>query len=485
MNVKITRTILFFLFLGYGFLFSQNKVQKATEYFVKNEVFKNAAITICVIDIDSNKEVSSHNKNMGIQSASTAKLFSTSTALKILGPSYQASTKFFTNGLIIDNKLQGDLIIQGGGDPSFGSRYFNHKDSIKNIFYKIIDSLNHLGIHKIEGDIIIDGSKFSYQGVPDGWTWSDMGNYYGAGPSGLILYDNTIFYNFNTGNQINKPVKLTSTFPEISELKFDNQIVASNKRGDNSYIYGAPYSYNRFGVGTLPINRSNFIVKGSIPDPEKQFGTELFNLLKEKEIVSEKTKILTARISNLPKYEEIHLLFENKGEELINILFETNQRSINLFAEQILFLTSFEKTGFGSTDKGVELIKSTWKNDIEVEGLNLKDGSGLSRSNAISANHFCQLLKGIYNDSIYNDFLSTLPIAGCTGTLKGVCKNQLAQGRVKAKSGTLDNVKAYAGYVETKNGKTLAFAIIVNNFNCSSSHVVNLMEPFFNAMADY
>ena len=485
MNVKITRTILFLLFLWNGFLFSQNKVQKATEDFALNEVFKNAAISICVIDLDSNKDVSSHNKKMGIQSASTAKLFSTSTALKILGPNYQASTKFLTNGSIINNTLQGNLIIEGGGDPSFGSRFFNHKDSLKNIFYAIINSLHHLGIHKIVGDIIVDGSKFSYQGAPDGWTWSDMGNYYGAGPSGIVLYDNTIFYSFNTGNLINKPVKLTTTFPEISELKFDNQILASNKRGDNSYIYGAPYSYNRFGIGTLPVNRSNFVVKGSIPDPEKQFGTELFTLLKEKGMVSEKTKVLTARISNLPKYETTNLLFEHKGEELMNILFETNQHSINLFAEQLLFLTSFEKTEFGSTEQGIEIVKSTWKNEIDLEGLNLKDGSGLSRSNAISANHFCQLLKGIYNDSIYNDFLSTLPIAGCSGTLKSVCKNQLGHGRVKAKSGTLNNVKAYAGYVETKTGKTLAFAIIVNNFNCSSSHVVDLMEPFFNAMAEY
>ena len=483
--MKITRTIIFLLFLSYGFLFSQNKVQKATENFAHNEVFQNAAISICVIDLDSSKEVSSHNKNMGIQSASTAKLFSTSTALKILDPNYQASTKFFTNGAIINNTLQEYLIIEGGGDPSFGSRFFNHKDSLKNIFYEIIDSLHHLGINKIVGDIVVDGSKFSYQGAPDDWTWSDMGNYYGAGPSGIILYDNTLFYNFNTGNLINKPVKLTSTFPEISNLEFDNQIKASNKRGDNSYIYGAPYSYNRFGIGTLPVNRPNFVVKGSIPDPEKQFGTELFTLLKEKGMVSEKTKVLTARISNLPKYETTNLLFEYKGEELINILKETNHNSINLFAEQLLFITSYEKTGFGSTSQGIELIKSTWKNDIDLEGFNLKDGSGLSRSNAISANHFCQLLKGIYKDSIYNDFLSTLPITGCSGTLKGVCKNQLGHGRIKAKSGTLNNVKAYAGYVETKTGKTLAFAIIVNNFNCSSSHVVDLMEPFFNAMADY
>ena len=165
--MKITRTIIFFLFLSYGFLFSQNKVQKATENFVQNLDLKNAAISICVVDLDMNENVSFHNKNMGIQSASTAKLFSTSSALKILGPNYRASTKFYTSDTIIDNTLQGNLIIEGGGDPSFGSRYFNHKDSLKTIFYKIIDSLYNIGIHKIMGDIVIDGSKFSYQGAPD------------------------------------------------------------------------------------------------------------------------------------------------------------------------------------------------------------------------------------------------------------------------------------------------------------------------------
>jgi len=485
MNVKITRTFLFLVFLNCGFIFSQNKVQKATEEFTHKEVFQNAAISICVFDLDSNVVISSYNEKMGIQSASTAKLFSTATALKNLGPNYKPSTKFYTDGTINDSILNGNLIVEGGGDPTFGSRFFSDRDSLNLIFQKIVDSIYKLGIHKINGDIIIDGSKFSYQGVPDGWAWSDMGNYYGAGPSGIILYDNTLYYHFNTGNQVNKTVKLTSTFPVIPNLQFNNQIIASNKSGDNSYIYGAPFSYDRFGIGSLPVNQKDFVVKGSIPDPEQQFGFELFSILLRKGMIGEKSTIWTSRNPEHPPIKKIKLLLEIEGEKLIDIIYKTNQHSINLFAEQLLFLTSYEKTGYGSTEKGLKIVESTWKNDIDFKGLKLEDGSGLSRSNAISASHFCQLLNGIYKDSIYTNFLSSLPVAGCSGTLKGVCKNQLGHGRVKAKSGTLNNVKAYAGYVETKSGKKIAFAIIVNNFNCSSSHVVDLMEPFFNAMADY
>ena len=83
------------------------------------------------------------------------------------------------------------------------------------------------------------------------------------------------------------------------------------------------------------------------------------------------------------------------------------------------------------------------------------------------------------------DFENSLPLAGCTGTLKNVCKNQLGHGRIRAKSGSLTRVKSYAGYVDSKSGKKLAFSIIVNNFNCTSFQLVKHMEVLFNQLSEY
>jgi D-alanyl-D-alanine carboxypeptidase/D-alanyl-D-alanine-endopeptidase (penicillin-binding protein 4) len=85
----------------------------------------------------------------------------------------------------------------------------------------------------------------------------------------------------------------------------------------------------------------------------------------------------------------------------------------------------------------------------------------------------------------YKTFYGTLPVAGVSGTLSTVCKNQAGEGRVHAKSGTMNRIKSYAGYVETKSGKTIAFALIINNFNCSSEVTVERMERVFNVIANY
>jgi D-alanyl-D-alanine carboxypeptidase/D-alanyl-D-alanine-endopeptidase (penicillin-binding protein 4) len=103
----------------------------------------------------------------------------------------------------------------------------------------------------------------------------------------------------------------------------------------------------------------------------------------------------------------------------------------------------------------------------------------------MSPSHYVEMLRYIYKSKNYATFLSSLPVAGISGTLGKVCAGQDGQGRVKAKSGTLTRVKAYSGYVQSKSGKNIAFSIAVNNFTCSKGEIVNLIEPVLNAMAAY
>lgn len=486
--MKIVRYFLIFALISYQFAVCQNSVQIEINKLAKNSTLSNASISFLAIDLDSNQSIAALNPDLSLPTASTAKLFSTATSLKVLGPKFQPLTKFYLNGDLDSlGKLNGDLWIRGGGDPSLGSRFFTEKGHEADFIQAWIDTLKKLGINAINGNVIIDGSDYSYQGIPDGWSWSDMGNYYGAGPSGIVLFDNMVQYHFKTSQMAGQKTQLTSTFPVVEKLLFDNQIVSSNKSGDNSYIYGAPYSYDRFGVGSLPVQKNDFIVKGSLPDPELQLANELRSAFTNTGLHSTNQFLSFRSIKNNQSrdYSKFKLIYEHKGETIASIVNETNLHSINLFAEQLLFLCSKEKYGYGSTENGIRLIEKSWAKDINFSGLNITDGSGLSRSNAISANHFCQLLKGIYTSEIYTDFLSSLPIAGCSGTLTNVCKNQLGHGRIKAKSGTLNRVKSYVGYVDSKSGKKIAFAIIVNNYNCSSSQLVDLMEHVFNAMAEF
>ena len=488
--MKILSSFLIFALSSIHFSNAQNPLQDAVDNFKNNSIFNNASISFCAIDLSTGLTIAEYNPNLSLSPASIVKLFSTATAFEVLGSDYKPSTNIYTDGKIDSNGvLQGNLWIRGGGDASLGSKYFND-DGKESQFLKIwCDTLKQLGIKKIVGSIISDASQFGYTGIPEGWNWSDMGNYYGAGPSGLVLYDNMVKYTFKTGTYVGAKTELISMFPSVPNFQFHNYITSSKKEGDNSYIFGAPYSLDRFGNGTLPINSKAFIVKGSMPDPEFQIAYEFEKALVENGIIVEKG-VKTARQMDVNKEyiryrDDFQLLYTHYGQSVLSIASYTNMKSVNLFAEELLCLSGCKLSGYGSTENSLKQLEKYWNKRLNFTGLYIKDGSGLSRSNAISARHFCDLLQEMYKSPNYSDFLSTLPLAGCSGTLSDVCKNQLGHGKIKAKSGTLNRVKAYSGYVDSESGKKIAFAIIVNNFNSSSSAVVHQMEKIFNVMAVY
>lgn len=468
-------------------IFSQTDPENLKNQFVSDPSLGNAGIGICVIDLKSGSKIVQHQAKTALPPASTTKLFATASAFEILGENYQPQTRIYAGKeMNTEGIIKGDLWIRGGGDASLGSKYFNADGKESDFLKKWADTLYKSGLRKIEGDVIGDASEFGYKGAPEGWTWNDMGNYYGAGPAGLSIYDNMLRYYFKINNVSGSTPVLSKTFPVVEGLNFNNYIAASPSKGDNSYIFGAPYSLDRFGTGYLQMNTS-ITVKGSIPDPELQFAEEMRKALVERGIVvSGKSK--GARNLELAaawkRYSTGHtLLYTHTGASVNSIAYWTNLKSVNLFAEQLVCLIGYSKNGDGSTENGLKQMDKYWDPKISTTGLYLKDGSGLSRSNAISAEHFCSLLKYMYTSPNAKAFKATLAIAGETGTLSDVCKGQAGHGRIKAKSGTMNRIKSYAGYIDTKSGKELAFAIIVNNYNCSNDALLTKIEKLMNALA--
>jgi serine-type D-Ala-D-Ala carboxypeptidase/endopeptidase (penicillin-binding protein 4) len=479
---------LFLLLICTQFVTGQNSVQTSIKAFVNNDSFKNASISICIKDLASGEIVAEHNKLLALPPASTVKLFSTASAFEILGHDYKPSTQFYTDGKVNTNGvISGNLYIKGGGDPSLGSKYFTAEGKQNTFLNEWVNHLVQLNVRKIDGKIIVDGSSFGYKGCPEGWTWGDMGNYYGAGPSGIVIRDNVLAYYFKTA-EIGSPTTLLRTEPEITELHFINDVSAAKQSGDESYIFGAPFSYERFGTGTLPYGRQEFIVKGSLPDPELQLAKEFHQMLLQQNIEVDGfdfARNYLLRNIALPEYKDMTLITKFEGKNTEEIVHHTNMKSVNLFAEQLVCLIGYEKNGVGTTESGLKEIRNYWNTKFDLNGLYLKDGSGLSRSNAVSSQHFCDLLYNMSKSEKYTVFRNSLPTAGQSGTLINVCKGQNGEGRIFAKSGTMSRIKSYAGYVKSRSGKDLAFAIIINNYNCSNSVTVDKIETILNAMALY
>jgi serine-type D-Ala-D-Ala carboxypeptidase/endopeptidase (penicillin-binding protein 4) len=467
---------------------SQNKVQESISNLASSPTNKNAKISFKAIDLATGKEIASYKSSLAIPSASTTKLFSTATAFEVLGPNFITSTRIYCKGKIgKDSVLYGDIYIRGGGDVSLGSRFFCEKGTELDFLNRWTDSLRAKGINKIQGSVICDGSEFGYAGAPKSWGLDDIGNYYGAAAEAINFFDNTIKIYFKTKG-LGKKSELLEIYPKISNLSFRNEVLARKVSGDNVLVFGTNYSLNRYAQGSLPTNQQRFEVKGSMPDPEYQLAEEWVKVLRASNFVvrdgakgmrSDKTRVKVNYASDV-KY-----LFLEKSKTLKEIAYWANFKSVNLFAEGILNNIGFLLNGGGSTEDGIAALKSFWENKINLTNFQLKDGCGLSRENAISADHFCQLLSYMKNSKNFKDFKSTLPIAGISGTIKNLCKGQAGEGRIFAKSGTISKVKSYAGYVESISGKNLAFAITVNNFSGSNSQLMNEIEKVLNELANY
>jgi D-alanyl-D-alanine carboxypeptidase/D-alanyl-D-alanine-endopeptidase (penicillin-binding protein 4) len=232
--------------------------------------------------------------------------------------------------------------------------------------------------------------------------------------------------------------------------------------GDNGYIYLPPYSTNAFVTGTEGAGESTVTISGAIPDPSFQIKIFLQNILKKNQIDFSGTTFV---INEYNKTDSASLIPQKTlttiySPSLDSIIYWFLQKSINLYGEALTKTFAFEKTGFGSTEKGIEILKNFWsEHGIEKSAINIIDGSGLSPQNRVTTDALVSVLQFAKTKTWYNSFYNALP------TYNGM----------KMKSGTISGAKAFAGYQTSKDGTAYTFAIIINNFDASQGSIVPKM----------
>ncbi|MBN1250859.1 MAG: D-alanyl-D-alanine carboxypeptidase/D-alanyl-D-alanine-endopeptidase [Bacteroidales bacterium] len=479
-------------------LISQNKALKLQNHILNESLnklkadkdFKNALISFYAIDTKTNEIIAENNSDLTVMPASTQKLFSTSAALEIIGKNYRFTTSLQYSGKIdVSSKvLTGNIYIKGGGDPTLGSKYFN-KNNINKFIDEWINAIKKLGIKSINGRIIGDASIYSTDISVGKWAWEDVGNYYAAGANGLSVFDNLYEIHLQSPKNPNLATKIINIEPQIPNIEIINEVLSSNIRSDEAFIFGAPYRNLHIIRGTIPKAKNDFVIKGSIPDPAYYIAWLLQQKLDSLGIKCTKSAS-TIRLKLLEGdtiksfRKTIHIHYSNSLSEIINI---TNKKSINLFAEHLLNHIGFISLKEGSNNSGQKALSDFWKaKGMDTDGLYLYDGSGLSRFNGITAKQMVFVLNYMKNKSNnFETFYSTLPVAGISGTLKSNGKSTSAENNVHAKSGSIGRVRAYAGYVTTKSGRELAFSMNISNYNCSSSEARNKLTELMIAMADF
>ncbi len=442
--------------------------QTGTNTFINSSNLKRANISFLVKDVQTGKTIAQHRADKNTVPASTTKLVTTSTALELLGPDFTFETKLQYDGSIENGTLKGNIYILGGGDPTLGSKHMG--DSL--FLEKWVNAIKALGIKKIDGTVCGDASIFDTEGISPKWSWEDMGNYYAAGAYGISIYDNTYKAVFKTG-AIGSTPQVIRTEPEMADLNFQLYLKASDTKKDNAYFYGAPFCNERSVYGEIPANRIEFVSKGDIPNPPLYAAQVLTTALKANSIsISQKASFTFTH----EKSKRTNILSLN-SPPLKEIIRNINEKSNNHYAEHLFRYIGLQKERTASNEGAVKVIKDFWKSKgLDINGLTMYDGCGLSPNNAISAEFFVDLLTYEANKSPYaEDFLASLPTAGVDGTIKNLLKGTRLQGKVRAKSGSISGVQCFAGYI-LSNNKKYAFAVLINNYSGSRSATIDSIE---------
>lgn len=478
------KSIFSVLFFCFASAFSQVSKSFETEVakLKSDAAIKNGSWSISVYDVTSSKLVYEYNSNQSLIPASTLKVLTTAAALEILGADYTFDTRIEYDGEIVNGVLNGNIYIKGSGDPSLASQYFKSKTDSSIFFNTWVEKMKQAGIKKIEGSIIADGTAFEQQHLSPEWVWGDLGNYYAAGAYGLNYSDNKYIAYFDSGIKEGDSTKIKKVIPAQPKLKFYNQVISGGS-GDNAYIYGSPYNDYRIITGTIPVNKKDYEVDGSFADPALQCALDFKTALEDSKISIQGSASNLFFMNN--KGAQRTLLFVHKSPTLDKLVYFTNLKSDNLYAESFLKAIALKKKSFGSISLGVEVLEEYLNSKgISNDGLYLADGCGLSRANGITTAQLAQLLTKISKEKYFNAFLASLPVSGKSGSMANLGNGTFLENNMKAKTGYINRVRSYCGYFKNKKGRDLAFSIIANNYTCTASEMKKKIEKLLIALAE-
>jgi D-alanyl-D-alanine carboxypeptidase/D-alanyl-D-alanine-endopeptidase (penicillin-binding protein 4) len=409
----------------------------------------------------------SYNEHHRMISASLMKIVTTATALEILGPDFTYKTIIGYSGNIKNGLLSGNLIINSTGDPTLGSSYFKETNP-ELLFQRIYTQLNTLGVHTIKGDVVVNSLPKYYS---PSRLWEDMGNYYGATPGNFNWRDNSATVILKSGG-VGTRCKVISITPDIYPYTLNCRVIAANHFKDSAYVFGIAEINHWWIDGSIPANRNSFKIKAALPSPKNSFKQELKTYLNNNGID------VFAKVVSQDNICGFTTLFINESPVLSDIVKIINHKSNNLFADQLLLTMGKQIKGIANWDNGIKVVEDFWTGKIDFKDhFRIKDGSGLSPKNLISASGMVQLLSWMYSNSrSYSFFESSLAKGGETGTLKSIFSSSSFKGKILGKSGSMEGILGYCGYVSTFQNKKAAFCILTNHYFIPTKQVKKAIE---------
>ena len=435
--------------------------------------FAASRVAVKVASLDTGRVLFEQDSRKWMQPASNMKLYTVAAALDRLTPDYRFVTSVYAPARPdAAGTVRGDLVVYGRGDPTFAVR-FNPEGNTDYAF--AIDALAAdvfaAGVRRVEGDLVGDESYFTGAPIPPGWEWDDLQWYYGAEVSALTVNDNSVDLSVKPGASVGSPARITlgPSTPLVTIIDRTN----TSERGTTRdlSVNRAPGQNTIEIRGRLPIDDRGYTASLAVSRPAALFAAMLCASLERRGVVfTGQTRTVDAQ-GRADKPLPVSSLVEiatRKSPPLSVIAAQTLKPSQNLYAE-LLLRTLGKVSGstnpkLSSEEAGEQAVaKFLTQAGIDPSGLVMNDGSGLSRSDLVTADTTVQLLVYMSRHRSGSEFRLALPVAGVDGTLRNRMKGTPAQGNVRAKTGTLGTATSLSGYLFSAAGERLVFSLMINN----------------------
>lgn len=448
--------------------------------------------------------------------ASNAKLFTTALALARLGPEYRYRTTIETAGkLDATGRLAGDVVLVGRGDPNLSARKLPYDKETETdgpgekILAAMADQVAAIGIKQIDGDVVVDDSFFPYERYPSGWAIDDMLWRYGAAVSALAINDNVITVELRAGLRVGDPAWMgVEPWAEFYEIR---GTVLTGAAGSSRELraHREPGSRVIELNGTLPIGQAPEKLNFAVEEPAEHAAALLKRLLEARGVRvygNARAQHRSLPAPGVPDPAGVPgggvaapassdgggsvdpgpvVLAQHFSLPLIDSITLINKVSQNLHTEMLLRTVARETAGDASIETALKVAEEFQKYiGIAEEDIRLYDGSGLSRRNLVTPRATAALLRWAAMQPWAGAFRASLPVAGDDGTLEDRMKGSPAAGRIRAKTGTLDNVNSLAGYAETVHGQKLIFSFYGNLHNLRGRRATSIMDTICVAMVE-
>lgn len=428
-------------------------------------------IGIKVVSLNSGKIVFENDSDKYYMPASNMKNFTVATAIERLTPDFRFVTSVrAVSAPDAEGIVKGNLVIRGGGDISISTAFS------KGDYYKGLDDLAEkiklAGVKKVEGDLVGDETYFKGFRLPETWEWDDLQSYYGAEISALPLNDNAVDITVMPGSRGNQCIARISPINQV--MRIVNRCVTGAAGSKRDLRVFKQIDQNVVEVsGSIPAGGDTYQSSIAITRPADLFVALLKERLLAKGVaVAGRSRTLAEyerpfpMNNGVPVFTEITKL---ESPPLALIAAKTMKPSQNMYTETLLWSLGEEigrKNGASgdSYRAGLSVVKS-FLNQIGIpdDGIVQYDGSGLSRHNLITPSAVVTLYTYMANQSKYSQvWRDSLTIGGVDGTLRNRFKGTAAQGNLRGKTGTIDQVSALSGYLTTAGGEQFVVSFVVN-----------------------